>query len=54
VSLLAGGLAGWTADGGELFEDVNAPSNGLSPGPGDERGTLLRGRASRPAAGSAG
>jgi rhodanese-related sulfurtransferase len=26
VSLLAGGLAGWTADGGELFEDVNAPS----------------------------
>src|SRR3984957_10103794 len=26
VSLLADGLAGWTADGGELFEDVNAPS----------------------------
>ena len=26
MSLLAGGLAGWTADGGELFEDVNAPS----------------------------
>ena len=26
VSLLSGGLAGWTADGGELFEDVNAPS----------------------------
>jgi rhodanese-related sulfurtransferase len=26
VSLLAGGLAGWTAGGGELFEDVNAPS----------------------------
>jgi rhodanese-related sulfurtransferase len=26
VSLLAGGLPGWTADGGELFEDVNAPS----------------------------
>ena len=26
VSLLEGGLAGWTADGGELFEDVNAPS----------------------------
>jgi rhodanese-related sulfurtransferase len=26
VSLLAGGLAAWTADGGELFEDVNAPS----------------------------
>ena len=26
VSLLAGGLAGWTADGGELFQDVNAPS----------------------------
>jgi rhodanese-related sulfurtransferase len=26
VSLLAGGLAGWAADGGELFRDVNAPS----------------------------
>jgi rhodanese-related sulfurtransferase len=26
VSLLAGGLAGWTADHGELFQDVNAPS----------------------------
>ena len=26
VSLLDGGLAGWTADGGELFVDVNAPS----------------------------
>ena len=26
VSLLAGGLAAWTADGGELFADVNAPS----------------------------
>ena len=26
VSLLAGGLDGWTADGGELFQDVNAPS----------------------------
>ena len=26
VSLLDGGLGGWTADGGELFEDVNAPS----------------------------
>jgi rhodanese-related sulfurtransferase len=26
VSLLAGGLAGWTATGGELFADVNAPS----------------------------
>ena len=26
VSLLDGGLAGWTAAGGELFEDVNAPS----------------------------
>ena len=26
VSLLAGGLAGWTAAGGELFADVNAPS----------------------------
>jgi rhodanese-related sulfurtransferase len=25
VSLLAGGLAGWTAIGGELFADVNAP-----------------------------
>jgi rhodanese-related sulfurtransferase len=26
VSLLAGGLGGWRADGGELFQDVNAPS----------------------------
>jgi rhodanese-related sulfurtransferase len=26
VSLLDGGLAGWTAAGGELFADVNAPS----------------------------
>lgn len=26
VSLLAGGLAGWAADGGELFCDVNVPS----------------------------
>src|SRR5271170_1852482 len=26
ASLLAGGLAGWTATGGELFADVNAPS----------------------------
>ena len=26
VSLLAGGLDGWTASGGELFSDVNAPS----------------------------
>ena len=26
VSLLADGLAGWAADGGELFKDVNAPS----------------------------
>jgi rhodanese-related sulfurtransferase len=26
VSLLAGGLGGWTAAGGELFRDVNAPS----------------------------
>jgi rhodanese-related sulfurtransferase len=26
VSLLAGGLDGWTASGGELFGDVNAPS----------------------------
>jgi rhodanese-related sulfurtransferase len=26
VSLLAGGLAGWIAAGGELFADVNAPS----------------------------
>ncbi len=26
VSVLAGGLAGWTATGGELFRDVNAPS----------------------------
>jgi rhodanese-related sulfurtransferase len=26
VSLLAGGLDGWAASGGELFSDVNAPS----------------------------
>jgi rhodanese-related sulfurtransferase len=26
VSALAGGLAGWTASGGELFRDVNSPS----------------------------
>jgi rhodanese-related sulfurtransferase len=26
VSLLAGGLGGWAASGGELFSDVNAPS----------------------------
>ena len=26
VSLLAGGLAGWTSTGGELFADLNAPS----------------------------
>jgi len=26
VSLLDGGLAGWTSTGGELFADVNAPS----------------------------
>ena len=26
VSLLAGGLAGWTAAGGELFADINVPS----------------------------
>lgn len=26
VSLLSGGLAGWAASGGELFQDVNAPS----------------------------
>jgi rhodanese-related sulfurtransferase len=26
VSLLADGLAGWTATGGQLFADVNAPS----------------------------
>jgi rhodanese-related sulfurtransferase len=26
VSLLAGGLAGWTSAGGELFADVNSPS----------------------------
>ena len=26
VNLLKGGLAGWRADGGEIFKDVNAPS----------------------------
>jgi rhodanese-related sulfurtransferase len=30
VSVLAGGLAGWVADGGELFRDVDAPSNALA------------------------
>lgn len=26
IALLAGGLAGWRRDGGEIFQDVNAPS----------------------------
>jgi len=52
VSLLADGLAGWTADGGELFEDVNAPSKafgelvaetaGTPSLPADKVATLLR------------
>jgi rhodanese-related sulfurtransferase len=55
VSLLAGGLAGWTADGGELFEDVNAPSKafgelvaeaaGTPSLPAGEVDALLRGTA---------
>jgi rhodanese-related sulfurtransferase len=62
VSLLAGGLAGWTADGGELFEDVNAPSKafgelvaetaGTPSLAADEVAALLRLR--RPAAGADG
>jgi rhodanese-related sulfurtransferase len=53
VSLLDGGLAGWTADGGELFADVNAPSKafgelvaeaaGTPLLPADEVAQLLRG-----------
>jgi rhodanese-related sulfurtransferase len=53
VSLLAGGLDRWRADGGELFEDVNAPSKafgelvaetaGTPSLPADEVAALLRG-----------
>ena len=39
VSLLAGGLAGWAADGGELFEDVNAPSKAFGELVADTAGT---------------
>jgi rhodanese-related sulfurtransferase len=55
VSLLAGGLPGWTADDGELFADVNAPSKafgelvaetaGTPSLPADEVAALLGGRA---------
>src|ERR1700728_4802578 len=41
VSLLAGGLAGWTADGGELFEDVNAPSKAFGELVAEMAGTPL-------------
>jgi rhodanese-related sulfurtransferase len=53
VSLLAGGLDGWTAAGGELFSDVNAPSKafgelvaelaGTPLLPAEEVAALLRG-----------
>ena len=41
VSLLDGGLAGWTADGGELFEDVNAPSKAFGELVAETAGTPL-------------
>src|ERR1700730_13635971 len=51
VSLLAGGLRAWTASGGELFRDVNAPSKafgelvaelaGTPPPPAQELAALL-------------
>jgi rhodanese-related sulfurtransferase len=39
VSLLAGGLAGWTRGGGELFRDVNVPSKAFGELVEHERGT---------------
>ena len=39
VSLLADGLAGWAADGGELFKDVNAPSKAFGELVADTAGT---------------
>src|ERR1700733_2111893 len=41
VSLLAGGLAGWAADGGELFADVNAPSKAFGELVAETAGTPL-------------
>jgi rhodanese-related sulfurtransferase len=41
VSLLAGGLAGWTAAGGELFTDVNAPSKAFGELVAETAGTPL-------------
>ncbi len=41
VSLLAGGLDGWTADGGELFTDVNAPSKAFGELVAEQAGTPL-------------
>ena len=46
VSLLAGGVAGWTAAGGELFTDASAPSKAFGGLVAELTGTpLLRGRA---------
>ena len=39
MSLLADGLAGWAADGGELFKDVNAPSKAFGELVADTAGT---------------
>jgi rhodanese-related sulfurtransferase len=41
VSLLAGGLDAWTASGGELFSDVNAPSKAFGELVAEEAGTPL-------------
>jgi rhodanese-related sulfurtransferase len=41
VSLLAGGLGGWTAAGGELFRDVNAPSKAFGELVAERAGTPL-------------
>jgi 3-mercaptopyruvate sulfurtransferase SseA len=41
VSLLAGGLGGWTAAGGELFSDVNAPSKAFGELVAERAGTPL-------------
>jgi len=41
VSLLAGGLASWAGDGGELFADVNAPSKAFGELVAETAGTPL-------------
>jgi rhodanese-related sulfurtransferase len=41
LSLLGGGLDGWTASGGELFSDVNAPSKAFGELVADLAGTPL-------------